>query len=389
MGKNNNIFFELLKAGLWEKNVQHLLYEEIDFSEILKVAKEQSVVGLVTIGIDKLQESWLKSHTTPMMPEIEALKFIGRRIKMEHRNEEMNHFISITVDKMREVGIELILVKGQGLSQCYDQPLLRSCGDVDFFLNNDNYEKAKAFLSPFASDVETEYKESKHLGMTIEGWTVELHGSLRGGISNKINKVMDEIQTETFEINETDGRLKNVRVWQNNGTDVYLMKVENDVVYVFVHFLSHFFKEGVGLRQICDWCRLLWTYREELDVNVVESRIHQMGLMSEWKAFGAYAVNYLGMPIEAMPILSRSEIDTRMEKKVERINKFILSVGNMGKNRDMSYLHKYPFLIRKYCSMKRRIADVITHSMIFPLDSLRFLPKILISGMRSAINGEG
>mgnify|MGYP007016824113 CR=1 FL=1 len=29
-----------------------------------------------------------------------------------------------------------------------------------------------------------------------------------------------------------------------------------------------------------------------------------MGLMSEWKAFGAYAVEFLGMPVEALPLYS-------------------------------------------------------------------------------------
>ena len=283
---NIDVFFELLRSGLWEKDVQLLSYEDIDFTEILKVAKEQTVVGLVSAGIDKLQELWLMTHSSPIMSEIEALKFIGHTVKIEHRNVEMNHFISLIVNKMRLAGIEALLVKGQGLAQCYERPMLRSSGDIDFFLNNDNYEKAKEFLNPLASKVETEYQGSKHLGMTIDGWTVELHGSLRGGISNKINKVMDEIQTETFEVNTTDGSWKNVRIWQNNGTDIYLLNVENDVVYVFVHFLNHFFKEGLGLRQICDWCRLLWTHREEIDTKVVEKRILQRGLVTEWKAFG-------------------------------------------------------------------------------------------------------
>jgi hypothetical protein len=245
-------------------------------------------------------------------------------------------------------------------------------------LSDESYEKAKFFLVPLASEFETEYIGAKHLGMTINGWVVELHGSLRVGLPNRINRVLDEIQRDTF----YNG---NVRSWNNNGTQVYLLGKENDIVYVFVHFLNHFYKEGVGLRQIFDWCRLLWTYRDEIDKKKIEGRIRRMGLVSEWKAFGTYAVEYLGMPIEAMPMYESS---TKWVKKAERINDFIMCVGNMGHNRDMSHFSKKPYLTRKCISMGRRIGDLINHARIFPLDSLRFFPTIMFNGVRSAMRGE-
>ena len=39
-----------------------------------------------------------------------------------------------------------------------------------------------------------------------------------------------------------------------------------DIILVFTHILEFPFIGGVGLRQICGWCRLLWTYRSEIDV---------------------------------------------------------------------------------------------------------------------------
>ena len=44
-------FFALLRAGLWEKEVQLLPYGEIDYSEVMRLAEEQSVVGLIAAGI--------------------------------------------------------------------------------------------------------------------------------------------------------------------------------------------------------------------------------------------------------------------------------------------------------------------------------------------------
>ena len=355
-----------MRAGLWEKDVELRKYESTDFEEILCLAEEQSVVGLIAAGLE---------HVVDKKPaKQDVLQFIGQTLQLEQQNEAMNYFIGVLVDKMRAEGIDTLLVKGQGVAQCYERPLWRSCGDVDFFLSDENYEKAKQYLMPLASHVESENKIKKHLGLTIDPWVVELHGSLRGSLSRRINNVLEEIKRDTFQGG-------NFRTWMNGNTPALLLKAENDALYVFTHFFFHFYSEGVGLRQICDWCRLLWTYRTKLDLQALEQRIRQMGLMTEWRAFGAFAVEYLGMPAEAMPLYSE---DKKFKKKADRICSFIIEVGNFGHNRDNSYFDK-PFVIRKAISFGRRCGDLFRHAKIFPADSFRFLPWIVFNGVRAAL----
>lgn len=366
----SEVFFALLRAGLWEKEINLLSYGEVDFAWLQQLAEEQSVHGLVAAGIEHIVDTKVQKK--------DVVKFIGRAVQLEQKNKAMNHFIGETVEKMRNVGIYTLLVKGQGVAQNYERPLWRECGDVDFFLNDENYEKAKQFMIPIASVVETEYKNSKHLGMTIDSWTVELHGSLRMGLPRRINKVLDEIAIDTFNAG-------NVRTWDNDGTSVLMLSNENDVVYVFTHFFNHFYKGGLGLRQICDWCRLLWTVRESLDVVQVELLIKKMGLVQEWKAFASFAVEYLGMAPAAMPMYEDAQ---KWKKKANRIKDFVMLVGNFGHNRDMSYYDKYPYIIRKCISMMQRMGDLCRHFFIFPMDSLVFFPRIMINGFRSAARGE-
>ena len=250
----------------------------------------------------------------------------------------MNAFIAELIDKLRKDDIYALLVKGQGVAQCYENPLWRSSGDVDLLLSADNYEKAKEVLIPLASEVETEYKGFKHLRMTIDGWVMELYGSLWVGLPQRINRVLDEIQADTF----YGG---NVRSWLNGQTQIFMLGKENDIVYVFVHFINHFYKEGVGLRQICDWCRLMWTYKDSLNYGLLEQRIKRAGLMIEWKAFYALATKYLGMP-EVPCFMFQDSVNPQWERKADRIMEFILKSGNMGHNRDMSHFSKYPYLIK-------------------------------------------
>lgn len=86
--------------------------------------------------------------------------------------------------------------------------------------------------------------------------------------------------------------------------------------------------------------------------------------------------------------ISDQKSSKRFDKKADKIMEFILKAGNMGHNRDMSHFSKQPYLVRKCVSMSRRVSDLINHARIFPLDSLRFFPRIMFNGVRSAIKGE-
>ena len=236
--KQVDAFYELLRAGLWEKEVRLLQYGEVDFSVIQRMAEEQSVVGLIAAGLEHVID--IKVHKKDVLP------FIGQAIQLEKRNLAMNSFIGQMVEKMRKAGIDTLLLKGQGIAQCYERPLWRACGDVDFFLSDESYEKAKVFLTPLASSTEKEYTREKHLGMSIEPWVVELHGRLYCGLSSRIEKELDDVYSDTF----LGG---NVRSWNNDHVQVFLLSPEDDAFYVFTHILQHFYKGGIGLRQVCDW----------------------------------------------------------------------------------------------------------------------------------------
>lgn len=126
----------------------------------------------------------------------------------------MNYFFRKSCGEDEAGGNRHSVGERAGGGQFYARPLWRSCGDVDLFFDAENYERVKR------------------------------------------------------DIFENGG----VRVWRNDGVDVLLPSLDNDVMIVFTHFLQHFFVGGVGLQQICDWCRLLWTYRDSIDRGLLERR---------------------------------------------------------------------------------------------------------------------
>lgn len=366
---DKDAFFALLRAGLWEKEARLPLFDGIDFNVVYRLAEEQSVVGLVAAGME---------HVTDVkIPQTTFLFFVGNAIQIEQRNKAMNAFVAELIERLRKADIYVILVKGPGIAQCYERPLWRACGDVDLLLSEENYEKAKALLIPLASDVEKEYTHFKHQGMTIEGWVVELHGTLHSRLSARVDRMIDGVQEDVF----CGGK---VRSWMNGCTQVFLPAPDEDVIFVFTHILHHFFFEGVGLRQICDWCRLLYTYRDTLNVPLLESRLKKAGLMSEWKAFAAFGVKWLGMPVEAMPFYDNG---LKYKAQGSKICEFVMEVGNFGYNQRRDY-SGMSYIKRKFISSCGRLSDMLRHFQLFPLDSIRFFGGVLRSGLHAAVRGE-
>ena len=189
-----NAFLALLQAGLWadveSTNLRnHEFVETVDWDEVYQLAEEQSVVGLVLAGLE---------HSHVKRPQELLLQWIGEVQMMEQTNKAMNMFIEKLVGKMREADIYTLLVKGQGIAQCYERPLWRSSGDVDFFLSKENYKKTKKFLKPLSTDSKPERQYSKEIGYYIDSWLVELHASQRTGLSTRVDSEIDKVQKDLF-----------------------------------------------------------------------------------------------------------------------------------------------------------------------------------------------
>jgi hypothetical protein len=267
------------------------------------------------------------------------------------------------------------LVKGQGIAQCYERPLWRACGDVDLFLDDYNYQKASKFLSVLASNIDEENTTVRHYAMTICGFKVELHGTLCGQVRKSVDNGLMEVQKDTFENSR-------FRIWQNNGIDVFLPSANNDIVFVFAHIYQHFFKEGIGLRQICDWVRLLWVYNNEINKPLLKSRLKSMRLLDKWCAFASLAVNYLGMPKDAMPFYSSSQ---KWRIKADRIITLILESGNFGHAYDKSYKYNYPMIISAIVAICHHTSIAFKHFLIFKYDSLLGWTRLMCIGIKAKL----
>lgn len=201
-------------------------------------------------------------------------------------------------------------------------------------------------------------------------------GTVHTSLGNRINDILDSAQAALFE----PGGCRSIDI---GGTRVRIPSIDFDAMFIFVHLLQHFYCGGLGLRQLCDWAMVLHSHCGEIDRDLLKTRLKEMGIMSEWQAFLAFIVRYLGLPEQEAPLYSR-----RSEAKADKLWKFMEKVGNFGKKRRRRDHSKDPYLIRKIESFCRNSKDFLNHATIFPLDSVKFFWMYFTTGTKVVLRGE-
>lgn len=386
---NVRAFLALTSAGLWGEGGNGAVpWKDVDWEAVLQLAREQALAGIVASAFDVVD---LGFEIQDVVDHSQSKAWAKKVYSIEQRNIGMDNFILRLFAELQSNGLHPVLLKGQGVAQSYLNPLRRNPGDVDVLLWADEYEAAKKLLMPKASKTIADKENEKHTAFVLSGFIVELHGTLCLLLGKKIDTQMDILYERIFAQKEFR-TIEFSGLTDASGNQVNLPEINIDVLYVFCHMLQHFFTGGIGLRQVCDLCRLLYTYRDEIDREWLSAELEKLGLWAEWKAFGALAVDYLGMWPEYVPFLVEDEakgdgIAAKWHRKARRIMAYILSTGNMGKNRDDSYKKKYPYIIKKLISFFKIISNFWRLVRIFPGNAALVSLKGVREGMTDLADG--
>lgn len=345
---------ELVRSGLHGGAPNPSLFtEDTDWESLYRLAHDQTVVCLASEGIDRLPSSSLPKDETRLDP------FVGDTLMTASRNSLLNSFIPKLFHRLEGTGA--VLVKGQSLAPFYPSPMKRQPGDIDILLMDEGYQEAKKLLLPKASKVEEEVVEILHQGLFYGSVEVELHGRISTGMSRKLDKKLLTIQKRMF------SRPERTFV-EIGGEDIPVPDQNFNALYIFIHFLQHYWSSGLGLRQIVDWAVFLRKNNNLIDLQALRSDLEDLSLMRLWRSFGCFAVEYLGFSKRDIPFY-----DGRYSGKGEKILSYLLSVGNFGKLEGRKDNSDMPVLLRKMDSFRRKVAgDRLRHFGTFPGESLRF-----------------
>jgi len=308
--------FEILRSELWGTGLSFSQLSHSEFEELMALAGEQTVTGLVG---DCLIKNNIK------LEREDALSLFAKLKAIEKRNAHVNENLVSFVNFMERKGVDYIIVKGQVAGALYPNPDVRMSGDVDLYFVGDNYEKIKGLVEQRLGKQLSKLSDGKHVEFEVNSVVFELHEKLSRLATRKHQEYWDQMIDNAI--------LEGTDTVTIAGKEIKTLSATYNALYIFVHLFYHMTASGVGLRQLCDMMKSLsptLPHREgvsKIDKERLEEILKELGYLKAYKAMGAFLVEYLGLPEEEFPFT----LTEKDRKWVETIKKNILKRGNFGR----------------------------------------------------------
>ena len=357
-------FNGLLRAGLWKNAADTSLFRGyVDWNAIYELAEQQAVVGPVSDGIATLAPGYGPA-------ESDQIRFASDVMAVEKRNMKVDEFIPKVMKFLTDNGLRPVLVKGQGLAREWPVPSHRSPGDVDLLLSKEDYASAKDLLSPRASHVGDEAEGILHQDYKFGKIELEIHGSLSTWLNSKVDSVLSGMQDAIL----SDGGTVTVSI---GGYDCPVPAYDYNAAYTFIHLCKHYFFEGLGLRQLCDWALYLAGHKDDTDFSKAVDIVRRAGLEGPWKVLGKMVVDYLGLDPSLMPLYDEGE-----SSRASKAWKYVLKRGNFGVNDHREARTEEKKIARKLHTFMIYFPYFTRQACIFPREALSFFGYFVNKGLK-------
>ena len=329
----------------------------------------QSLDGLLADAI-----ALLPAQQQPTMAM--KMPMIARQLKVERMNSAMNEELLAFTEALHSRDIPYLLLKGQGVAAFYPNPQHRMCGDIDLYVPREYLQEVHRGLMAFGAT--RDHENVHHVCYHARGIVWELHHSICYFQKEKrghtfMRYVQKAIQGAPYRVGVGKGQ-------------VCVLPPATNVVLLLAHIVDHFYCEGIGLRQLCDYARLLHLKRDEISRDELLLMLDALSMTRAYRVFGYIAVHYLGMPEEDL-MLQPTKKDVRL---AHRVMANCLKGGNFGhanEKRRHSVGQKVMYYIRYFRHLWRYRQLHPSEALWWPLAKIRRALKgeVNISEERSAV----
>ena len=356
-------FLNLLQSGLWQQEAcADLFRETTDWSELFRLSKEQSVVGIVYDGMLTLPRECKPSRAFLMnwQAQVSYIEDVNR--------SQIQTLLN--VHKMYcEQNATPVLLLGQSVALSYPQPLHRDCGDVDWFLSKDDYSRINQWL--IENNVADSDREETTLQMEyhFEGQIIENHRTCINLYRFSARKYLQKLTEKWFAL-----RTSRVVI---DGEEILVPPTELNAVLLLYHVVKRLLGRGVTARHLCDWCVFMHARCEEMDVNLLSEYIKGFHLEDMWNVFGRMAIKHLGLPENSMPCLKEG-----YEEKADLMMNYIMTSAPVRLRMQKKRSPSLGFWRRRYFACRRNIKRIALVYKIAPSQSVFVLWYITVQGIK-------
>lgn len=253
--EKDKAYLELLKFCLNDHLPVPKCIKDINWHELLEFGKKHTIVGVyiptVLMKDGKLKkEDFMGNKPT----DDDVMEWVFEDYKMRKNSTGVFERTQKASEWFREQGFRNCILKGQGNALMYPDPLLRTCGDIDIWLEGTR-EEILAFTTKYynmhASPLHVDFPMFKETDVEVHFHPSRMYNPY---MNKKLWAYCDTQANEQFEhwVSSADGKYK-----------FTAPTIEFNTFYQLDHIFKHLINEGVGLRQVIDYFFLLRKRHDE------------------------------------------------------------------------------------------------------------------------------
>lgn len=225
------------------------------------------------------------------------------------RQEVMLGMMRKAITALEAQGIKPVLLKGFGLARLYDQPYMRSWGDIDLYVGKADYHKGAAALReafPEAALFDGEEEYYKHYNLTFYkpfNTAIEMHRVSMSLMHSRDQRLYSRLETE--------GLVRQCVRYTNGEDSWWEPEWKFNVLYVFMHSWEHWTHNTAVMRQLEDLARLLTNGKpneESYDALTayLKENLRKLHLLHAWKLYAYLLVHEFEVPGTVCPLYDPS-----------------------------------------------------------------------------------
>ena len=288
--------------------------EEVDWEVVFEECKAQSVISLAFSALpkDEVPQS-VYTHWRALVNENLAV------------NSKISYAHTMLNELLNQAKIPYVILKGCASAEYYDDPLLRTMGDVDFYVPPEYFEKADKLLlkNGFKSnEIDHEYEKA----YTKDDVIFELHNTVNGVPGGKVGIKIRRYFDDVFDKSE----LKHFDL-----AEYYSPSPFHHGLVMLLHVARHMVTGGIGLRHFCDWAVFVDKVGDDF-AQMFENTLKQVGLWRFAQIMTQFCIAYLGLKPQAWV----GNID---KKFLDDLKNDVFAGGNFG-HKDLSRADEAKFI---------------------------------------------
>ena len=291
MTKSTTPFFHILSSIVNETSVDWSQFNHFtprDWEFFYALSKRQGVVAII---FEKIKS--VPKEIAP--PKAIKLKWISHTLSIEEQMKIREVVAVEFAEKLSEIGIQTVVLKGLAYASYYPNPYHRESGDLDCYLMGKKEEGDKITVEIGGKMEEAGYKHS-HLhykGLTIENhnYITSFDNSKRGIRTEFI--LQDLIKDGCSPIG--DSKLLNP-------------SADFNALFLIKHAQRHFIKEGICVRHLLDWAFFLKKESQNVNWEKVITIMKECRILEFAKVMTRLCVDQLGMKIDIEGLSSPMKI---------------------------------------------------------------------------------